>query len=226
MSVACELKHVDVTYEDGTIALKNVNLDIHYGELVYLTGESGAGKTSVIRAIESSEYVSSGEVLFWGKNRSGMTGVEKRILYNELGIVYQDFKLIKHQSVLSNVMLPLRWASSDRTLVHKRSMQDRAKEAIRQVGLSGMEYKLAGLLSGGEQQRVAIARALVKGSQMIIADEPTGNLDKENAERIISMFEDLANKGVAVLVTTHNLDFVGSNKHFVVFEHTVHRTGK
>lgn len=214
MSIACKLEDVDVTYEDGTTALNKVNLQLDFGELVYLTGESGAGKTSVIRAIESEQYISSGIVLFGGKNRKTMTQAEKRSLYNELGVVYQDFKLIKHQSILSNVMLPLRWATVP--VSNKKSMQDQAKDAIKKVGLDGMEYKLAGLLSGGEQQRVAIARALAKGSKMIIADEPTGNLDKKNAENIMSLFENLAKQGVAVLVTTHDLSLVGSNKHYIV----------
>lgn len=219
MSIACRMENVDVTYEDGTTALNRVNLDLKYGELVYLTGESGAGKTSVIRAIESEQYVSSGNVFFGEKNRGTMTRTEKRVLYNELGVVYQDFKLIKHRSVLFNVMLPLRWTSAPQS--GKKSMQDRAKEAIEKVGLSGMENKLAGLLSGGEQQRVAIARALAKGSKMIIADEPTGNLDRKNAENIVSLFEDLAGRGVAVLVTTHDLSLVGANKHYMVSDRSV-----
>lgn len=220
---AFELQNVDIKYEDGTVALRNVNLIVNYGEMVFLTGASGAGKTSVIRAVESSGYVSGGRVLFWGKDRMSMTGIEKRALYHALGVVYQDFKLIKHQSVLSNVMLPLRWVPAEKQQANRKSMQDRAKAAIKQVGLSGMEHKLAGLLSGGEQQRVAIARVLAKGCRMIVADEPTGNLDKENAQKMIALLSELASRGYAVLVTTHELGFVGSDSHYVVDKGTIHK---
>lgn len=221
MKSAYELRDVTIAYDDGTKVLEHICLSVDYGELVYLTGESGAGKTSVIRTVESSGVRASGTVLFWGKDRRLMTAVEKRAISRELGVVYQDFKLIRHQSVLENVMLPLRWSRNVES--SRKMMRERAKKAIRDVGLEGLEFKPAGLLSGGEKQRVAIARVLAKGSGMILADEPTGNLDRENAFRVISILERLAKEGLAVMITTHDLSLIRDHKHYKIEGKTVVR---
>ncbi len=198
---------VSLVYSDGTRALENLNLRLRFGELVFLTGESGSGKTSTISLALGAFRPDSGVLQVLGRDMNAVNDNEIRLLRQECGVIFQNLRLIKHQSAIENVALPLRFISQG-SAGGKAGMYSKASEALAKVGLSGMEDKRAALLSGGEQQRVAIARAIAAGARLIIADEPTGNLDPENALGVMRILENLADDGAAVLVTTHALALV------------------
>lgn len=196
-NLAIDARGVTLTYPDGTQAIKKLDLQIRPSELVFLTGESGSGKTSAISLLVGAVKPSTGSLCVLGEEvprlgRNALTRYRQR-----LGIVFQNLRLVDHQSAIENTVLPLRFGKN------KGRRRERGEEALSKVGLVGLEDKKVSLLSGGERQRVAIARAIVGGAELIIADEPTGNLDHENAVAIMHIFKRLAEEGAAVIVTTH-----------------------
>ncbi len=198
MEYAIKANEVSLEYSDKTVALKSLNMEVNYGEIVFLTGESGSGKTSALRLIMGSEK-GGGELMVAGENMYSLNKRQIRKLRQKIGCVFQHLRLIEHQSVMDNVMLPLRFIG------RQKKRRQRALEAIEKVGLAGLEKKKVHLLSGGQKQRVAIARAIVSGAKILIADEPTGNLDYDNSLEVIRLYESLAREGAAVLITTHAL---------------------
>jgi cell division transport system ATP-binding protein len=197
------LEHVYKTYENKVHALRNVDLNLGPGEFVFLTGPSGSGKTTLFKMICAFDRITSGQIEVAGFDLSTLTPNSIPYLRKKLGVVYQDYKLLKNRNVYENVALPLRIRDEGKELVDRR-----VRDILEQVGLSSKIFEFPDSLSGGEQQRVSIARALVHRPSVLIADEPTGNLDPQLSEEIIDLLEKAAAQGTTVFVATHNHDLV------------------
>ena len=191
-------------YPGGHEALKEVSFTIEPGELVFLTGRSGAGKSTVLKLIPAIERPSSGSVLVNGQNVASLKRAAIPYLRRNIGLVFQDQKLLYDRSVYDNVMLPL--AFSDHP---PKEAARRARAALDKVGLLERERANPIQLSGGEQQRVAIARAVVNRPSLLLADEPTANLDAESAARILDIFAAFQQVGVTVLISSHDQALIG-----------------
>lgn len=197
------LRHVYKTYGSGAHALSNVTFEIAAGEFVFLTGPSGAGKTTLFKLVSGFDIATSGSVNVAGFEVSEISPSKLHLFRRRIGVVYQDFRLLKNLSVFENIALPLRVRGDRNGLITRK-----VSAAIEQVGLSHKWDTLTEFLSGGEQQRVAIARALVHQPAVIIADEPTGNLDPDLTEEVIDLFELASAQGTTVLVATHDVALV------------------
>lgn len=195
-----ELRAVSKAYRGiGADALSGIDLKINRGEFVAVLGSSGAGKTTLFKLIAAIERASKGSVLVAGNDITRLPLNAAPFLRRNLGLTFQDQKLLFDRSALDNVMLPLVYTGS--TLA---DAQSRARAALDKVGMREKEALLPAMLSGGEQQRVAIARAIVNRPAILLADEPSANLDAANAHRIIEIFADFHRVGVTVLVATHD----------------------
>ncbi len=190
-------------YPGGQSALNDVSFALEPGELVFITGRSGAGKSTLLKLIPAIERPTSGSVIVHGQNVGALKRAALPYLRRNIGLVFQDQKLLYDRSVYDNVMLPL--AFSDHA---PREAARRARAALDKVGLLSRERANPIQLSGGEQQRLAIARAVVNRPSLLIADEPTANLDAESAQRIIEIFTAFHQVGVTVLIATHDLALV------------------
>jgi cell division transport system ATP-binding protein len=186
-------------YPGGQEALKNVSFALEAGELAFLTGRSGAGKSTLLKLIPAIERPSSGSVVVNGQNVGALKRAAVPYLRRNIGLVFQDQKLLYDRSVYDNVMLPLAFSS----LAPKEAAR-RARAALDKVGLLARERSNPIQLSGGEQQRLAIARAVVNRPALLVADEPTANLDAESAARILDIFVAFNQVGVTVLIATHD----------------------
>ncbi len=195
--------HVSKRYPNGREALTSVTFEIHNGEMVFLTGRSGAGKTTVLKLIALLERPTRGTVLVAGKNTSTLRARYVPAFRRHVGVVFQDNRLLGDRPVFDNVALPLVVAGAPLKEVDKR-----VRAALDQVGLLGKERLLPMDLSVGEQQRVGIARAVVSKPPLLIADEPTGNLDPDLALEIMRLFRRFQDVGVTVVVATHDLHLV------------------
>jgi cell division transport system ATP-binding protein len=191
-------------YPGGAEALTDVSFSIAAGELAFVTGRSGAGKSTLLKLIPAIERPSAGSVLVSGQNVGALKRSAIPYLRRNLGLVFQDQKLLYDRSVYDNVMLPL--AFSDHG---PKEAARRARAALDKVGLLGREKANPIQLSGGEQQRLAIARAVVNRPALLVADEPTVNLDAESAARILEIFVAFNQVGVTVLIATHDQSLVG-----------------
>ena len=196
-------EHVSKRYANGREALNNVSFNIHNGEMVFLTGRSGAGKSTVLKLIALLERPTRGAVLVNGRNTQTLKARHIAAFRRRIGVVFQDHKLLADRPVYDNVALPLAVAATPLKEIDKR-----VRAALDQVGLLGKERSLPQELSVGEQQRVGIARAVVSKPPLLIADEPTANLDAESAARIVDIFVEFNQVGVTVLVATHDLALV------------------
>ncbi|MGH7903546.1 MAG: cell division ATP-binding protein FtsE [Candidatus Dormibacteraceae bacterium] len=190
---------------DRLVALDDVHLRLEPGELVFLVGPSGAGKTTLLKLINREIRPSDGEVWVDGMPAHHLPAGKVAELRRRVGVVFQDYKLLPRLTALENVAFALQ-VSDLRTSV--REAKDRALDALDAVGLGERAGALPSELSGGQQQRIAIARAVVSQPPLLIADEPTGNLDMETAWQIMDLFEAIARYGTTVLVATHNVDIV------------------
>jgi cell division transport system ATP-binding protein len=192
--------HVTKVYERGDRpALHDVNLSVAKGEFVFLTGPSGAGKSTLLKLLFAAERPTRGQVLVNGKNVATLAPRQVPALRRQLGVVFQDFKLIPNRTVAENVSYALHVLG-----VPEREIRTRVFEVLKSVGLFHKASVLPQRLSGGEQQRVAIARALVNDPVLLIADEPTGNLDADITREIMSLLEQANARGTTVLVATHD----------------------
>jgi cell division transport system ATP-binding protein len=191
--------HVYKRYANGIDAVKDLTFQIDPGELVFVTGPSGAGKTTLIRLMLMMEDISEGEVLIQGRNLRRLKRKSIPYLRRNLGVVFQDFKLIPTRTIFENVALSLEILGIPFPEVKKRVGQ-----MLEQVGLEKYATHYPPMLSGGEQQRVAIARALVNDPMIVVADEPTGNLDPDLALEIMNTFHELHKRGTTVIVATHD----------------------
>ena len=197
------LFHVSKSYLAGTWALRDVSLELRKGEFAFLTGPSGAGKTTLMRLIFAAERPSEGQILILGRNVDRLTPTGVPALRRRIGVVFQDFKLLPRRTVEENVAVAL-----DVVGVPRRQARARVFAILKRVGLQHRRFHSPLSLSGGEQQRVAIARALVNDPEILVADEPTGNLDPELTLEIMDLIAGAAARGTTVLVATHDLALV------------------
>lgn len=195
--------HVYKTYPGPVHALRDVSIEIQKGEFLFLTGPSGAGKTTLFRMISAFDKPSSGFVQVAGHDVGEITSGEVPFFRRRIGVVFQDFRLLKGRSVFENVALPLEVRGE-----RAASLSRRVDEMLDNVGLVYKKNNFIEQLSGGEQQRVAIARALVHQPGVLIADEPTGNLDPQMSEEIMDLLDRVNAQGTTVFVATHDHDLV------------------
>lgn len=186
-------------YPGGHTALDGISLEIERGEMVFLAGHSGAGKSTLLKLIAAIERPTSGSVTVNGQNVGRLSRHAVPYLRRNIGLVFQDHKLLFDRNVMENVVLPLMIAGTTR-----RDALKRARAALDKVDLLGREKSLPVALSGGEQQRLCIARAIVSRPALLLADEPTGNLDADYAGVILAMFQDFHQVGATVLIATHD----------------------
>jgi cell division transport system ATP-binding protein len=195
-----------VTKRYGAItALRDISVQIDEGEFVFLTGQSGAGKTTLMRLLYRAELPTSGQLIVAGRNLATMPRRQVPRFRRRLGLIFQDFKLIDDRSVFDNVALVGRVVGLSYT-----ESQRRANELLRLVSIDGRAQLYPAQISGGEQQRVAIARALMTAPQLLLADEPTGNLDPDRAIEIMRIFRAINRRGTTVLVATHDPDLIAA----------------
>ncbi len=189
---------VSLRYQDKTLALSEVNLEIKEGELVYITGPSGSGKTSLLKLFLGMEYPTSGTLTVLGQQMKRKESRKIRKLRRRIGPVFQEFKLIEGRTALENVMTGMRFLG-----ILPRRMRLEASAALDRVGLGHKKLSPVENLSWGEAQRVAIARAVARKPKLILADEPTGNLDHENALHILELLRSFKDTDTTVIITTH-----------------------
>ena len=192
-------------YPKGVLALKDVTFHLRKGEFIFLTGHSGAGKSTVLRLIYGEQQPTSGDVRVSGFNTTNISTRETAKLRRRLGIVFQDFRLLTDRTTEENVAFALEVTGTRRSVIAPKVMR-----VLTQVGLAVKARSYPRELSGGEQQRVAIARALVNDPFVLIADEPTGNLDERAARGVFRLLRDINANGTAIILATHNLDLVRS----------------
>ena len=197
------LENVSKVYPNGTEALKNISLDINKGEFVFIVGPSGAGKSTFLKLLIREEKASFGKIKVSSYDLMRIRKSKIPYLRRKMGIVFQDFRLIAKMNVYDNVAFAMRVTGSREKLIKKR-----VKAVLSQVGLEGKEKRKPSEISGGEQQRVSLARALVNKPEMIIADEPTGNIDPELSFDIMKLLIDINNAGTTVIIVTHEHELV------------------
>lgn len=201
-----EFQNVSKTYANGTKALKNVNLKVEKGEFVFIVGSSGAGKSTFLKLIMGEEKANSGEVIVNGKKLSSLRNRDIPYLRRTMGIVFQDFRLIDTMTVYENVAFAMHVVGAA-----PKNIRKRVPYILGLVGLQNKAKCLPAELSGGERQRVGLARALVNNPSMIIADEPTGNIDPALSFEIVDLLSEINRRGTTILMVTHEHNLV---KHF------------
>lgn len=199
--------NVTVNFYGEKRALDNVSFDVKKGEFVYITGESGAGKSTLLRLIYADLLPTKGVVLVSNKDISHISKHSIPYLRRNIGVVFQDYKLLEDKTVYENVRMAL-----EIFYLEKKSMENRILPLLRRLGIYSRRETLVRKLSGGEKQRVAIARALINEPSIILADEPTGNLDKERAEDIVQLLRDTVEMGATVMIATHDKYLIDKHK--------------
>ncbi|MSM38080.1 MAG: cell division ATP-binding protein FtsE [Geobacter sp.] len=209
-----QLHNVSVSYQGDVAALGGISLHVRKGEFLFITGASGAGKSTLLRLIFAAVQPTSGQILIDGQNLTRMGRTQIAMLRRSIGVVFQDFKLLPNRTVFENVAITLE--------VLGWGQKDIGRKVFHVLKRMGLEHKLQSnplRLSGGEQQRVALARALVNDPKILLADEPTGNLDDTNREQILDIFREANIKGTTLLVATHDRRLLDNcHKDFVVLE--------
>ncbi|MBR1740933.1 MAG: cell division ATP-binding protein FtsE [Lachnospiraceae bacterium] len=206
------LHKVSVRYQTGTEALKEVSLEIGKEEFVFLVGSSGSGKSTFIKTLLREVRATSGELYVAGKSLNQLKRKEIPFYRRRLGVVFQEFRLLDDRNIFENVALAQRVTGVTR----KEKIRKNVCGMLKTVGLAGKEKAYPKELSGGEQQRVAIARAMVNRPEILLADEPTGNLDPENSWEIMRLLEEMNRLGTTVIVVTHNHEIVDQMKKRVI----------
>ncbi|MCC6252815.1 MAG: ATP-binding cassette domain-containing protein [Bacteroidia bacterium] len=194
-----EIKNVAV-YQGRNLVLSHVNIDIRKGEFIYLIGKTGSGKSSLIKMLYADIPVKEGSIVIAGMELKGVKEKQIPFMRRRIGIIFQDFQLLYDRNVNENLIFVMKatgWKD-------KTKMESKCKELLSLVNLSNSGLKMPHELSGGEQQRVAIARALINDPEVILADEPTGNLDPDTSKEIVLLLKELTNKGCSVVMATHD----------------------
>ena len=206
-----EIKRVSKTYKSGTKALKDINITIDDGEFVFIVGRSGSGKSTLIKLLLKETEPTSGRIVV---NDMDLQKMPRRYVpkyRRKLGVVFQDFRLLKDRTVFENVAFAQRVIGES-----NRTIKESVPRMLRMVGLSSKYKVYPRQLSGGEQQRVAIARALINRPEVLLADEPTGNLDSFNTGEIMKLLEEINRQGTTVVVVTHSQEMVAAMKKRVI----------
>ncbi|MEO4054221.1 cell division ATP-binding protein FtsE [Solibacillus sp. CAU 1738] len=206
-----QMNNVIKKYPNGVVATNGITIDIKQGEFVYVVGPSGAGKSTFIKLMYREEKPTSGEVIVNGINLATLKNSRVPQLRRQLGVVFQDFKLLPRLNVYENVAFALEVIEEHPKMIRKRVM-----EVLELVGLKHKVRMLPNELSGGEQQRVAIARSIVNMPKVVIADEPTGNLDPETSWEIMRIFEEINTRGTTIVMATHNREIVNTMRKRVI----------
>jgi cell division transport system ATP-binding protein len=206
-----QLFHVHKEYPGDGPALSDVTLEIDKGEFVFLTGPSGAGKSTLLKIVFCAEPATSGQVLLFGKNVAKVSGAGVHLVRRNIGVVFQDFKLLPYRTVAENVALPLEVLG-----LPEREVRKRVRLLLRSVGLEYRYDKFPPSLSGGEQQRVAVVRALAHSPALLLADEPTGNLDAERTLEVMELLNSANARGTTVIVATHDRSILARYKKRIV----------
>ena len=197
------LQNVGLRYNAGPEVLKDINLELKAGDFYFLTGASGAGKTTLLKLLHLAHKPTRGKVRIFGHDVDNIKQYDMAHIRRKIGIVFQDYHLLDHLSVLDNVALPLRIAGKS-----EKYIQAHVPELIEWVGLKSFINTKPKLLSGGQQQRVAIARAVINIPDILIADEPTGNVDDEMAKKLLFLFLELNKMGTTVIIATHSTNLI------------------
>jgi cell division transport system ATP-binding protein len=206
-----EFDNVSMRYQEVGDVLRNVSFRLTKGEIAFLTGHSGAGKSTLFKLIAMIERGNRGKIMFNKRDLSQIRSSQIPFIRREMGLIFQDYKLLNDRTVFDNVALPLVIMGYS-----AKEINGLVRAALSKVGLLGKERKLPLTLSGGEQQRVGIARAVVHKPLIILADEPTGNLDPELSAEIMHLFEQFQNVGVTVLIATHDISLISRLNHRVL----------
>lgn len=210
-----EFINVRKEYNHGVKALDNININIENGEFVFLVGPSGSGKSTFLKLLIKEEEPTSGKIMVNGKDLSKVKEKDIPYLRRKIGFVFQDFRLLYDRTVAENIEFALRVIECS-----EREIDTRLKNVLELVGLTGKEKFYPNQLSGGEQQRIALARALATKPPIIIADEPTGNLDPVTAQEIFKTLEEINARGTTIIVVTHAKDIVDHmNKRVIALDH-------
>lgn len=200
MSAIIDYKNVEVLRKE-LLVLKNVNFQLEEGQFVYLIGRVGSGKSSLMKTMYAEVPIEMGEARIFDYDLSAIRRKDVPMLRRQIGVVFQDFQLLSDRSVYDNLLFVLKatgWKN-------KTDIDERINEVLSEVGMDHKSYKMPHELSGGEQQRIAIARALLNRPKLILADEPTGNLDQETGHQIMSLLHRICAEGTAVIMATHNI---------------------
>lgn len=200
MSAIIDYKNVEVLRKE-LLVLKNVNFQLEEGQFVYLIGRVGSGKSSLMKTMYAEVPIEMGEARIFDYDLSATRRKDVPMLRRQIGVVFQDFQLLSDRSVYDNLLFVLKatgWKN-------KTDIDERINEVLSEVGMEHKSYKMPHELSGGEQQRIAIARALLNRPKLILADEPTGNLDQETGHQIMSLLHRICAEGTAVIMATHNI---------------------
>jgi cell division transport system ATP-binding protein len=206
-----EMQDVYKTYPNGVVALNGVSVRIKQGEFVYVVGPSGAGKSTFVKMMYREEKPTSGTIMINGVNLSKLKDSKVPLLRRHIGVVFQDFKLLPKLTVYENVAFALEVIEESPKVIRKKVM-----EVLELVGLKHKVRSYPDELSGGEQQRVSIARSIVNSPKIVIADEPTGNLDPETSWGIMELFEKINRRGTTIVMATHNREIVNTIKRRVI----------
>ncbi|MBO5020946.1 MAG: cell division ATP-binding protein FtsE [Clostridia bacterium] len=206
-----EFRSVSKTYVTGTHALEDVNISINNGEFVFVVGSSGAGKSTFMKLIMREEKANTGKIIVNGFNLTDMKRKQVPMLRRTMGIVFQDFRLIPTMNVFQNVAFAMHVVGAS-----DKNIRREVSKALSKVGLGHKARSMPSQLSGGEQQRVGLARALINSPDLIIADEPTGNVDPNMSYEIVSMLTDINKQGTTVLMVTHDHNLVRDFQHRVI----------
>lgn len=206
-----KMKNIHKRYPNGISALNGIDINIQHGEFVYIVGPSGAGKSTFIKLIYREEKPTEGEVFIDGVKTNEIKEKEVPYLRREVGVVFQDFRLLPTLTVYENVSFALEVIEESPRVIH-----DRVMEVLELVGLRHKSRSIPHELSGGEQQRVSIARAIANHPKIVIADEPTGNLDPETSWGIMKVLEDINSTGTTIIMATHSKEIVNTIKRRVI----------
>ncbi|MFS0750813.1 cell division ATP-binding protein FtsE [Oceanobacillus sp. 1P07AA] len=199
------------TYKNGVTALNGININIDQGEFVYIVGPSGAGKSTFIKLMYREEKPSKGKIIIGEKDLSDLKEKHVPFLRRDIGVIFQDFKLLPKLTAYENVAFALEVIEESPKVIRKQVM-----DVLEMVGLKNKARMIPTELSGGEQQRVSIARAIVNKPRIVIADEPTGNLDPETSWGIMELFEEINDRGTTIIMATHSKDIVDRKKKRVI----------